>query len=143
MNQATKALGLAMQAHAGQVDKAGQPILAHVLRVAAAVSEMGEDAITVALLHDAVEDSDLTVEQLYDEFGPDVAQAVELLTHDPALHYQAYLARIKDRGGLALAVKLADNADNGDPRRLATIPSIQKRETLARKYAEARKFLLA
>lgn len=132
-----------MAAHQGQLDKAGQPILAHVLRVAAAVSDLGDDAITVALLHDAVEDSPLTVEQIYLDFGPEIAQAVELLTHDPALHYQAYLARIKDRGGLALAVKLADNADNGDPRRLATIPSVQKRETLARKYAEARKFLLA
>lgn len=141
MNPASKALGIAMQAHDGQLDKAGQPILAHVIRVAAAVTHLGEQAVAVALLHDTVEDSDLTIQQIYDEFGPEIALPVELLTRPPGLSYQDYLARIRERGGLALAVKLADNADNADPRRIANITSTRKREQLACKYSQAYKIL--
>jgi (p)ppGpp synthase/HD superfamily hydrolase len=136
------ALAIATQVHHGQVDKAGQSILAHVLRVAAAVAHEGDKAMTVALLHDAVEDSDLTIVDIYEQFGPEIAQEVELLTHEPGLDYMAYIRRIKERGGIALAVKLADNADNADPRRLAQVPSLKVREALARKYAEARKILV-
>ena len=136
------ALTIATQIHQGQVDKAGQPILAHVLRVAAAVAHLGDKAMIVALLHDAVEDGDLTINDIYDTFGVDVAQQVELVTHEKGLDYMAYIKRIKERGGIAQAVKLADNADNADPRRLALIQSMSKREALARKYAEARKILV-
>lgn len=136
------ALELAATHHHGQTDKAGQPILAHALRVAAKVAHLGPAAMAVALLHDALEDGDdLTVEQLIEEVGYEIAQEVELLTHPPGTSYAAYLARIKERGGLALQVKLADNEDNADPRRLLAVKSITERERLAKKYASARHFL--
>lgn len=137
---ATKALAWASTAHEGQLDKAGRPILGHLLRVAASVTHMGEDAIAAALLHDIVEDGGVTVDQIYEEFGPEIAQAVELLTHkgEP---YEQYLRKIRTRGGLALQIKLADNIDNGSWERLELLPQ-PIRERLARKYAQARTILM-
>lgn len=137
------AMELATIHHHGQVDKSGQPILAHALRVAAKVAHLGPKAMAVALLHDAVEDSDLTIGELVDEVGYEIAQEVELLTHPQGLPYEVYLSRIKERGGLALQVKLADNEDNADPRRLLAVKSATERERLAKKYSAARHLLTA
>jgi (p)ppGpp synthase/HD superfamily hydrolase len=141
IHQLAKALELATIHHHGQVDKSGQPILGHALRVAAKVAHLGPRAMAIALLHDAVEDGELTIDELVQELGYEIAQEVELLTHPPGTTYESYLARIKERGGLALQVKLADNEDNADPRRLLAVKSITERERLAKKYAAARHLL--
>lgn len=127
--------------HHGQLDKAGKPILAHLLRVAARVAHLGPAAMTVALLHDVLEDTEVEVADLIKDFGFDIALQVELLTHMDGVPYDAYLRRIKERGGIALQVKLADNADNACQTRLETLP-LATRERLAQKYSEARKILM-
>lgn len=123
MSTPANALDIALQAHKGQLDPAGQPIIAHALRVAAAVAKLGDNAISAALLHDAVEDSPLTVGDLWVEgFSQEVLDAITLLTHIPGEDYAVYLQRIVAAGGIALEIKRADNADNRDEKRLALLP---------------------
>ncbi len=115
-----RALLFATEAHAGQVDKADRPYIFHPVGVAEAVAAHGEVAMCVALLHDVVEDTDVTIEQIEAEFGPEVAGPVALLTKpvktepgspaDDGL-YDAYLDAIcADR--IASIVKLADMRHN-------------------------------
>ena len=81
-----KALKLAYAAHAGQVDKAGMPYIFHPYEVALQVQT--EEEVCVALLHDVVEDTDWTMEDLRAAGFPEtVLEAVQLLTHDPAVPY--------------------------------------------------------
>lgn len=137
MSTPANALDIALQAHKGQLDPAGQPIIAHVLRVAAAVAKHGSDAICAALLHDAVEDSPLTVGDLWVKgFSQEVLDAITLLTHIPGDDYTGYLQRIVAAGGIALEIKRADNADNRDERRLALLPP-QLADRLRSKYLAA------
>ena len=78
-----KALKLAYAAHAGQVDKAGMPYIFHPYEVALQVQ--AEEEVCAALLHDVVEDTDWTMEDLRAAGFPEtVLEAVQLLTHDLA-----------------------------------------------------------
>mgnify|MGYP003405614994 FL=1 len=132
-----KALTLALTAHKGQKDKAGRPIIQHVLRVAAAVAPFGESAMMVALLHDAIEDSDIHVGELWVQgFPPEVIQAVDTLTHRKGEDYMAYIRRVINEGGLALTIKRADNLDNADEYRLSMLPDA-KAEELRKRYQTA------
>ena len=65
-----RALTMAAAAHAGQVDKAGHPYIFHPCGVAAAVADEGETAMCVALLHDVVEDTDVTIEEIERRSAP-------------------------------------------------------------------------
>lgn len=145
MSTPANALDIALQAHQGQFDQGnGEPYIAHCLRVAARVAKHGEAAISAALLHDAVEDSPLTIGDLYIEgFPPEVIDAVTLLTHIQGDDYENYLRRIVAAGGIALAVKRADNADNADPARLSTLRDVDpdKADRLAIKYERAYQIL--
>lgn len=115
-----EALRFAVDAHAGQVDKAGYPYIFHPVGVAAAVADEGEIAMCVALLHDVVEDTDVTIDEIEAAFGPEVAGPVALLTkpeqHAPGsaaddAHDDDYLEGIcADR--IAAVVKLADVRHN-------------------------------
>lgn len=134
-----KAMKLAYEAHHGQLDYNGMPYVFHPYHLA----EQMTDEITtcVALLHDLVEDTDWTIEQLAEEFPPEVTQAVALLTHDESVDYFEYVRPIKDNP-VAKAVKLADLAHNSDEMRCigCDIPE----ETLARwreKYSRAKEIL--
>lgn len=138
MGKIGAAFELALTAHAGQVDKAGAPYIGHVARVAARVPE-GPDsdaARVVALLHDVVEDTDVTLAEVEAQFGADIAQAVEALTRRKSEPGEAYYARVRNNP-LALIVKRADIADNADPARLSLLPE-ETRDRLTRKYATAR-----
>ena len=76
----------------------------------------------MALLHDVLEDTDTTAEELLAcGVTPKQLQALLLLTHAKEEPYLAYLARVKDNP-LALAVKMAELADNSNPERLAKLP---------------------
>lgn len=115
------ALGIAYAAHKDQKDKQGLPYVGHLLRVAARVSD-DPDAIAVALLHDVLEDTPVEFKDLMVAGLPDVVcRAVVYLTHLDCDTYQKYLDDIKtcpgEAGRLARRVKLADLADNLDPRR--------------------------
>lgn len=126
---------IAEKAHAGQVDKAGCPYIEHVARVADRVEGGVEKA--VAWLHDVLEDTILEAPDLrYKGMPEEVVQAVLALTHRPHEPRDVYYLRVKaDR--YALAVKLADIADNSDPARLAQLNDTT-RERLTAKYAKAR-----
>lgn len=102
---------VAVHAHAGQRDKAGEPFIRHCQRVADAVD--GDEAKTVAFLHDVLEKSPgWTSERLLDcGFSPDIVAAVETLTHRPGETKDALVIRATSHP-LAIAVKRADLEDN-------------------------------
>ena len=107
-----KALQLAERIHAGQFRDEGTPYIEHILRVASTVQTHGNDTdVIVALLHDVVEDSDLTVTDIESEFGEEIAAAVGLLTKRKDLSFDDYMAAIA-ADSTALYVKLADRLDN-------------------------------
>lgn len=133
-----KARAIAETAHEGQVDKSGQPYLGHVQRVADRVEGGVEKA--VAWLHDVLEDTEWNeIDLMAGGMPREVVVAVEAITHRPHEPRVDYYARVKaDR--YALAVKLADVADNSDPARLAQLDDAT-RERLTAKYAKAREIL--
>ncbi|MFZ2526639.1 MAG: HD domain-containing protein [Rhodococcus sp. (in: high G+C Gram-positive bacteria)] len=125
---------IATTAHHGQVDKAGRPYITHPARVAARVA--GDDyAVAAAWLHDVVEDTEVTLADLEQLFPPEVTAAVEALTRRPGEAPADYYARVREVP-LAVTVKLADLADNSDPRRLARLDA-PTRDRLTAKYARA------
>lgn len=119
----------ARRVHAGQVDKGGAPYTGHLGRVAARArahaeamglaSQHAEWCEQVGWLHDTIEDTGTTVDDLLDAgFDPAVVQAVQLLTRPAGKPYLECVAAIIASGDrLAMIVKLSDNEDNLDPAR--------------------------
>lgn len=106
------ALDIATRAHAGQVDKGGRAYIEHPVRVAERVKVYGDEAVVVALLHDVVEDTSVTLKHLYEAgFNDCVLAAVAAITKDPEESYDAYIGRVK-QNRLATLVKIADLTDN-------------------------------
>ena len=131
------AFEIAKTAHAGQTDKAGLDYILHPLQVAAEMTTDEEKA--VALLHDIIEDTDVTASELLARGLPDnVVEAVEALTKKHNQNYAAYLAGVK-KNRLATAVKLADLKHNSDLTRLEKIT--QKDRDRAEKYRKAIEYL--
>lgn len=124
-------LQFAKAKHQGQVDKSGAPYVQHVIRVARKTKSLDEKIL--ALLHDTLEDTETTLEEIID-LGVDnkIIEALQLLTHQKGSDYQEYLTKIK-KNSLAKTVKLADIADNLDPQRLEKLP-LELRERLEKKY---------
>ena len=127
---------VAVAAHEGQVDKAHQPYVEHPRRVAAKVAHLGPDFEIVALLHDVVEDTPVTLDVLAATFPGHIVDAVDAITHRAGETRDAYYARVA-ANPLAVAVKFADIADNTDPLRLAALPGATQAR-LEAKYAHAR-----
>jgi len=114
-----RAIQIAVNAHAGQKGKDGTPYILHPLRLMMKVQT--EEEKMIAVLHDVVEDTDVTLADLQREgFPAAVLNAVELLTHDADTPYEDYVQQIKTNP-LAKTVKLADLEDNSDIRRLSGI----------------------
>lgn len=133
-----QALAIARDAHKGQVDKAGVAYIQHPLFVASLVE--GELAKTVALLHDVVEDSDWTLEDLRKEGLPEeVVQAVGILTKKRNENYEEYILRVK-QNPLARQVKLADLKHNSDLSRLANVTDRDRKRVA--KYQKAIAYLI-
>ncbi len=111
------ALRLALDCHGDTLDKAGrEPYLLHPLRVM--LAQRDEHARIAAVLHDTVEDTALTLEQVAAAgFAPEVVRALRLLTHDDDTPYEHYVRRLKP-DPVARQVKIADLEDNMDVRRL-------------------------
>jgi len=132
MNRLEQAIQLATQLHAGQVDKAGEDYIHHPLRVMRAVE--GETAKIVAVLHDTLEDTAMTLPELENTFGLEVAQVVHTLTRSPGEDYFDFIQRVKGNA-IARAVKIADLHDNMN---LSRLPAITEKD-LARneKYRKA------
>ena len=130
-----KAMNLAYSAHHGQFDKGGVPYIFHPIHLA---EQMDDEVSTcVALLHDIVEDTAVTLEQLAREFPREIVEAVDLLTHRDGVEYFDYVRAIK-QNPVAVKVKLADLAHNGDPKRICNQGNAEKRRE---KYAKAKKIL--
>lgn len=136
--KATKrAMEIAFEAHKDQKDKSGLPYIHHPFHLAEQMTD--EDTTVVALLHDVVEDTPVTLEQLKGEgFAPRVLEAIALMTHDPAVDYMDYVAEIK-KNPIARAVKLADLRHNSDLTRLDTVD--EKALARVEKYKQALAFL--
>lgn len=113
-----KALQIAIRAHEGHTDRAGQPYILHPLRIMAGLNSMTEKI--VAVLHDVVEDSDISIADLGEAgFSADIIQAVDALTRRPGEDYFDYIERLSVHP-LAVRVKRADLRDNLDGSRLSS-----------------------
>ena len=134
------AIGLAAKAHKGQKDKTGQPVILHPLRVMMALPN--EELQVIGILHDVVEDTWWTIEELSKIGTLDQAMidAIDAITHRDNEPNVDYYNRCKDNP-LARQVKLADIADNSSPlRQMGLTPETQER--LKIKYELGLKILL-
>lgn len=133
MSTLERAIAIAAEAHAGQVDKAGEPYLLHPLRLMLQMETLAERI--VAALHDVVEDSDWTIEDLRQEaFSEEILDAIESVTRRNGEAYGAFVARA-GTNPIGRNVKLADLRDNSDLRR---IPNPTERDLArVRKYERA------
>ena len=113
--QTKKAMIIAYNAHHGQVDKSGVPYIFHPIHVAEQMET--EEECIVALLHDTVEDTNITFEVLEKEFSATVIEALKLLTHDESIDYFDYVRKFKNNP-IAKKVKLADLYHNSDITRM-------------------------
>ncbi|MFI8325032.1 HD domain-containing protein [Streptomyces sp. NPDC085529] len=136
---------LADRAHAGQVDKIGVPYVEHVRAVAAGLAPFGPELAMAGLLHDVVEDTAWTAEDLRAAGVPDrVVRIVEAVTNEPdgsPTTYEEKIRRVAHDPDATL-VKIADNAHNSRVDRAAGLPP-EQRERLAAKYRAARRVLWA
>ena len=138
-NMTIKAMKLAYEAHHGQVDGSNTPYIFHPLHLAEQMKD--EITCTVALLHDVVEDTAVTLEELKAEFPPEVTDAVALLTHDRVGDYFEYVAKIRNNP-IAKAVKLADLRHNMDHSRNSGMDIPKERlEHWKNKYTKAMQIL--
>lgn len=137
-----RAMRLAYDAHHGQTDKAGLPYVFHPFHLAEGMDD--EASVCVALLHDAVEDGGVALQDLEAEFPSEVTDAVRLLTREPGVDYLDYVRAIKGNA-VATRVKLADLEHNSDRSRLCGIegPPSGGLESLWERYARAREILEA
>ena len=130
-----QAMCLAYAAHHGQLDKSGVPYILHPVHLAEQMDD--EISCCVALLHDTVEDTDVTLEDLAKIFPAAVVEAVSLLTHREGVAYFDYVRAIK-RNPVAIKVKLADLAHNGDQSRcIGTDITPERMAAWKEKYAKA------
>ncbi len=123
-----KALDIALEAHRDQIDKGGVPYIMHPITVANQMETT--DEIVVALLHDVVEDSNITIEHLNKfEFSYEVIAAISTLTKTAGEEFFKYLDKVK-KNEIALKVKIADMKHNSKLSRLKeiTIEDIKRQE---------------
>lgn len=118
MSDLEKAISIAVTAHRGQRDKAGQPYILHPLRLMQKCSTEAE--MIVAVLHDVIEDTDVTIDHLEQEgFNAEVIQALRCLTKTKGEHYPDFIERVS-KNQLARRVKIVDLTDNMDASRLTS-----------------------
>ena len=129
-----EAMKIAYAAHHGQVDKAGIPYIFHPVHLAEQMTD--EHTTCVALLHDVVEDTDISLAQLAEIFPREVIDALALLTRENGTDYYEYVARIKDNP-IARTVKLADLTHNSDQTRRAGIADAATLKHWEEKYRRA------
>ncbi len=152
-----KCLSIAKEAHNKQKDKAGKPYIYHPLKVSEFVLHPLIDGLQdeidqlsalekeycecIALLHDVIEDTDITYDDLLNthQLPKEICDAVQLLSKDRCDPYRPYLLRVKENK-YARLVKLADLTHNSDLSRLKTIT--EKDKERHQKYQSSIKTLL-
>ncbi|WP_438301378.1 HD domain-containing protein [Pseudomonas sp. NMS19W] len=128
-----RAIAIAATAHAGQVDKGGAPYILHPLKVMLRMSSLEERI--VAVLHDVVEDSGISLDDLRKEgFSEEVLSAIESVTKVPGESYEDFVERAA-QNSIGRVVKLADLEENSDLSRIAS-PSWEDLERVE-KYRRA------
>ena len=135
-----RAIAIAAEAHAGQKDRAGAPYILHPIRLM--IQMDSENAMMAAVLHDVVENSVWTLDDLRkEEFSNEVLNAVDSLTHrdKEGEDYWDYIQRAKS-DPIAIKVKLADLEDNLNPDRLNEVT--EKDEKRFDRYRKAQEMLL-
>lgn len=134
-----RAIEIAARTHAGQLDKGGAPYILHPLRVMLRVAPGAQQI--VAVLHDVVEDSEVTFEDLEREgFSAEVISGLRAVTKVEGESYEDFVARAA-LDPVGKAVKLADLMENSDLSRIAE-PSQKDLERVA-KYGRAIEYLMA
>lgn len=129
-----KAVNFATEKHDGQKRVDGKPYITHPLAVAEFVE--GIEERIVAVLHDILEDTDVTIEDLYRNFGSKIAMAVMFLTKEENELYENYITRLKlTKNALSIAVKIADLKHNLST--IENIPDLDKRKRLKERYERA------
>ncbi len=137
MSDLDQAILIATKAHAGQTDKAGQPYILHPLRLM--FKFFSEDERIVSVMHDIVEDSAITLEDLKNlGFSEPIIEAIECLTKLNNESYESFIMRVS-KNDLARKVKIEDIKDNLDLTRLNRVTS--KDFTRVEKYHRALKNL--
>lgn len=137
-----KVVAFAVNAHGDQKDKAGEPYILHLFRVMEAMPHGNLPLMRVAVLHDIVEDTSVTLLDLYKLGLPQVeVEAVSALTRRKGREtYAAYLQRVKEAGAFVTHVKMVDLADNMRPERLRRLPP-EKAASLTKRYTKALAYL--
>ena len=131
-----RALRFASEAHSGQTDKGGGAYIEHAIRVADIVggNSVSSALIACAYLHDVVEDTDVTLDEIRSRFGYSVAETVDRLTRRKDEAYFDYIDRC-GRDNFARLIKMADLIDNMNLARLPTLTADDARRQ--KKYADA------
>ncbi len=132
------AILLAKEKHHGQTDKNGLEYFTHPIRVLCKVDTLEEQI--VAVLHDIVEDTDVTLEDLRElKFSPTIIDAIDAISRRRNEQLKPYLRRVR-RNRIAYNVKMQDIRDNSNLERLHSLP-IETQERLAKKYKFCLEFL--
>ena len=133
-----KAMIIAYEAHKNQVDKSGVPYIYHPIHVAEQMDT--ENECIIALLHDVVEDTNVTFKQLEEVFSKEIIDILKLLTKKKEIDYYEYINKIKENA-VARKAKIADIKHNLDRSRLDVITDKDiKREE---KYKNALSMLMS
>ncbi len=134
-----KAFEIAQKAHKHQMDKGGNPYILHLVRVAQRCTF--EDEKIVALLHDTIEDTDITAEYLLREgFSQEVVDGILSVTRQERETYEDFVRRAK-KNRLGRVVKIHDLEDNMDITRLKEVTS--KDMERLNKYIRSYRYLMA
>ena len=131
-----KAMIIAYEAHKNQVDKSGVPYIYHPIHVAEQMNT--ENECIIALLHDVVEDTNVTFKQLEEVFSKEIIDILKLLTREENIEYDEYIKRIKNNS-IACKVKIADLTHNLDKTRLNFVTEVDVKRN--EKYKKALQIL--
>lgn len=131
-----KAMIIAYEAHKNQVDKSGVPYIYHPIHVAEQMNT--ENECIIALLHDVVEDTNVTFKQLEEVFSKEIIDILKLLTREENIEYDEYIKRIKNNS-IACKVKIADLTHNLDKTRLDFVTEVDVKRS--EKYKKALQIL--
>ncbi len=139
LRQIDKAISLASEAHFGQIDKAGQPYILHPLRLMFNFSL--ESEMIVAILHDVIEDSHFTLNDLKQQgFADEIINAVECLSKKQGENYEDFITRLSSNK-LAKKIKIVDIKDNMN---LSRLDQVNESDLFrVKKYHKALKLLLS